>query len=54
MPIPSKTKHKSDDTPIPAKKTIHEGEVRTTAHKTYTNFIHKVFDYLLIPLFNYI
>ena len=54
MTLTYHNQHKYDDTPITSKEKIYEGEGRKTAHNTYTTLIHKVFDYLMIPLFNQI
>ena len=52
MPLPSQTQQKSDNKPLPAKKTIHEGEGHMNTQKIYITFIHKLFDYLLITPLN--
>ena len=53
MPLSDQTDLKYDNSPIPDKNPPYEGEGRRTACKMYTTFLHKIFDYLLIPPFKY-
>ena len=53
IPLPSYTQQNSYDTNLPTNKTIREYVGNMTAYKIYTNLIHKVFDYSLIPSFKY-
>ena len=45
MTMPAHTHKKSDNLPIPANTKKHKGEGCTTAHKTYSTFLHKISDY---------
>ena len=53
MPLSDQTDLKYDNSPIPDKNPPYEDEGRRTACKMYTTFLHKIFDYLLIPPFKY-
>ena len=53
MNLLGQTQKNYDNSHLPSKTKKIQGEVRTTAFKIYTTFIHKIFDYSLILPFKY-